>query len=175
MRFLPLLTLASALLLPAQTVVTHGPILGRPGAHEMGVWARTNRPGSFRVRYGTSPTRLDGLSDSVATSVEHDNAAWVSLDGLEAETRYYYQVVPAGSPDFSVAPDGSFRTLPDAADYRGAEHNPRGLYNLAFEYACGNNLSLGHPVMRKLPAFRSMLARIKDRVQLLDPQRRLAL
>ena len=40
---------------PAPVTVTHGPILGRLGPTEIGVWVRTSRPGTFRVRYGLDP------------------------------------------------------------------------------------------------------------------------
>src|SRR5262245_61942382 len=56
--------------------VTHGPILGRPGAHEMGIWARTSEPGSFRVRYGE---KLEFVSAPVTTELEHDNTAHILL------------------------------------------------------------------------------------------------
>ena len=48
--------------------LTHGPMLGRQGTHEMGVWGRTSRPGMLRVRYGTRPDRLNETSDSVRKS-----------------------------------------------------------------------------------------------------------
>jgi hypothetical protein len=52
--------------------ITHGPILGRPGAHEMGVWARTSQPAKIEVQYrpveggnaeaaSTSPSGRHGL------------------------------------------------------------------------------------------------------------------
>ena len=63
---------------------THGPILGRPGAHQMGIWMRTSEPGQFRVMY--LPASLDGVkmgsTPLVSTTLEHDNAAWVLLEGL---------------------------------------------------------------------------------------------
>ena len=34
--------------------ITHGPILGRLDTHHIGIWARTSRPGTFRVRYGST-------------------------------------------------------------------------------------------------------------------------
>ena len=54
--------------------ITHGPILGRLGAHEIGIWARTERSGVFRVRYGLRQGHLDMMSGPVTTLVEHDNS-----------------------------------------------------------------------------------------------------
>ena len=68
--------------------ITHGPILGRLGAHEIGIWARTNRAGTFRVRYGLRPGHLDELSEAVTTSVEHDNTGWAHITDLEANEKY---------------------------------------------------------------------------------------
>lgn len=140
--------------------ITHGPILGRPGAHEMTVWARTAQPSTFRVRYGLTADRLDQTSPPVTTRLEHDNTGHVRLTGLKADTRYHYRVVTEGAID---GPGGSFRTLPDPKDYRNDKHNPRGLFNLRFEFACGNNQgknSLGPDA----PIFRTMLARLRDRI-----------
>src|SRR5689334_7151992 len=52
--------------------ITHGPILGRPGATEMGIWARTEKPGQFYVRYATG-NEGDMVSDKVVTGLETDN------------------------------------------------------------------------------------------------------
>ena len=57
--------LLGAASLPAQAQqITHGPILGRPGATEMRVWARTDRPGAFRVRFGATAGELDRTSST---------------------------------------------------------------------------------------------------------------
>src|SRR5688500_3224509 len=109
--------------------ITHGPILGRPGSHQMGIWARTSSPGAFRVRYGRQPDGLDRGSRPVATRPEVDNSGWVHLDGLEADAEYHYQVVPEGAVARAQGPGGSFRTLPDPDEVRHPEHNPEGLFN----------------------------------------------
>ena len=109
----------------AEVAVTHGPILGRISANHVGVWARTSRPGVFRVRYGREPGRLDALSPPASTRLEADNTAWVLIEGLEADATYHYKVVVEGGADadLDAAPGGSFRTLPDADAYprRGEE------------------------------------------------------
>ncbi len=111
--------------------ISHGPMLGRPGESGIGVWARTNKPGEFFVFYGTDPERLTERSDAVQTRLEDDNAAWVMLEGLRPDTRYYYAV---GFEDAWHQPElsGSFRTLPAARQYRNRDHNPEGLFNFAF-------------------------------------------
>lgn len=149
--------------LQAQTI-THGPMLGRLGATEVGVWARTSVPGSFRVRYGTDPHKLDRISEPAMTRLERDNTGWVLIRGLQPDTKYYYQVIPAGAEQPHAAPDGSFLTLPDPAQYRDARYNPKGLFNFRFEFACGNNQRPGSGLGRALPAFKTMLERLKDKI-----------
>jgi alkaline phosphatase D len=163
---------AIALLLPISslcagdqppTKVTHGPILGRLGAHEIGVWARTSQPGAFRVRYGLGPENLDQLSGPAETRLERDNTGWVYITSLKANTKYHYQVV-TGDKETRAAPAGSFRTLPDPRDFRDPRLNPRGLFNFRFEFACGNNQTPGQGSGTELPAFTTMLAHLKDRI-----------
>lgn len=126
----------------------------------MGVWARTERPSSFRVRYGTDPGRLNAWSARVETSAADDNTAWVLLEGLEPDTVYYYQVVPEGRENAPVRPDGRFRTLPAPEQFWNAEHNPRGLFNFRFEFACGNN-QRGRPGPDPTaPTYQTMLDRV---------------
>jgi phosphodiesterase/alkaline phosphatase D-like protein len=140
--------------------ITHGPILGRPGAHEMGIWVRTSAPGQLRVRYGPEPDRLESVSDPFATVLEKDNTGWILLKGLKANQRYHYQVVPAESRE---GVGGSFRTLPDLAEVRHPQHNPKGLFNFQFESgSCANQGE--HSIGPDLPAYRTLLARHKDQV-----------
>ena len=161
----PLLLLLTGLALqpraPGQETlwITHGPILGRLGAHGVGVWARTNGEKPFRVAYGTEPQALDSLSEVAKPSLEHDSTGWVQIRGLEPDTKYHYKLVVPGAvqPQSGVH---SFRTLPHPADFRDAEHNPEGLFNFSFEFGCGNNQSAD----RDLPAFATMLERLKDKV-----------
>ena len=144
-------------------VFSHGPILGRIGAHEIGVWARTVRPGTFWVRYGTDPNNLDQLSDPVTTSVDHDNTGWVLIQGLEANTKYYYMLTAKGGTASMLPRQGSFRTLPDAEEMKDPEINPEGLFNFSFEYACGNN-QLNYAFGTSLPTFRTMIDEISDKI-----------
>ena len=143
--------------------ITHGPILGRIGAHEISVWARTSRPRAFRVHYGLRPGKLDRQSPPVLTRLEDDNAGYIRLTGLKSHTRYYYQVMPGDTDAAQAGPGGSFRTLPDADAVRNPEHNPKGLFNFSFEFACGNNQALigGDP---RLATYKTMLDKLRDKI-----------
>lgn len=158
---------------PAQQItITHGPILGRLSPRGIGVWARTSRPGQFVVRYGIQPGALDQATPPVETSLAHDCTGWVHIRGLQPDTRYYYRVeVVSGLPDAAPPSDaadqshaGSFRTLPEAAQYAHPEWNPRGLFNFRFEYACGNNQTPGQGAGSELPAFATMLRQLRDQI-----------
>ncbi len=135
--------------------VSHGPILGRLSSEGVGVWARTGRPGDFRVRYGLSPGSLDSISEVVATESSHDNAGWIRLEGLRPDTEYFYRLEAFGQ----TPPVASFRTLPSGPDYASADHNPRGLFNFSFEFACGNK-----QLDSNQPAFRTMLRELDGRI-----------
>ena len=140
--------------------ITHGPILGRLSSSGIGVWARTKRPGEFRVRYGTQPTDLDQLSDVVRTTLDRDNTGWVHVTGLAPNTTYYYEVVGENGERSRDELKGDFRTLPNADTHRHPILNPEGLFNFRFEYACGNQ----QRVDPNLPTFRTMLDRIEDSI-----------
>ena len=142
---------------PASARFTHGPILGRLSSDGIGVWARTSQPARFQVRYGTSPERLDSVSSPAATLLDHDNTAWAAISGLRSDTKYYYRLSLTDGE--TSGPGGSFRTLPAAADYRDPEHNPKGLFNFRFEFACGNNQNTGKGSAfgASLPTYRTML------------------
>ena len=58
------------------------------------------------------------------------------MAGLKPNTRYGYQVFVNGG---EAGPAGSFKTWPSAGQTRNAEHNPKGLFNFRFEFACGNS------------------------------------
>jgi phosphodiesterase/alkaline phosphatase D-like protein len=146
---------------PAPNVMTHGPILGRLGSNEVGVWARTSRPGTFRVRYGRNPERLDAWSQPTTTTRDHDNTGWLMVQGLLPATKYFYQVVIDDSAP--ARPDGSFLTLPSADGYRNTAHNPRGLFNFRFEFGTGNNQRPAGEGPWP-PAFKTMLERLQDKV-----------
>ena len=140
--------------------VTHGPILGQLGAHEIGIWARTSQPGAFRVRYGLRPDRLDRFSSPALTHLENDNTGRVYLTGLESDTKYHYRLALEGHDATQDRFRGSFLTLPDSEDFRHARHNPEGLFNFRFEFACGNDQT----GQTELKTFSTMLDQLKDRI-----------
>src|SRR5262245_13767622 len=139
--------------------ITHGPILGRLGAHEVGVWARTSRTGFFRVRYRIDPERMEALSPPARTQLATDNTGVVMLRELEADAVYHYRVFTEGGD----GPGGTFRTLPDADDVRHDKFNPRGLFNFRFEVSSCANQGV-HSNGPALPAYQTMLKHLKDQV-----------
>ncbi|MCI0624111.1 MAG: alkaline phosphatase D family protein [Acidobacteria bacterium] len=143
--------------------VTHGPILGRIGAHEIAVWGRTSQPGTLRVRYGLEPNKLDMQSSLATTRLEDDNTGYVHLRGLKSRTKYYYQIV-ASDEELGPHPGGSFHTLPESDDVRHPVHNPRGLFNFRFEVGDCNNQNAKWYGTGDLPTYKTMLDQLKDKV-----------
>ena len=136
--------------------ITHGPVLGRLGQSHIGVWARTSKPGDFNVFYGTDPAELS-LQATGTTSLEDDNTGWVLVEGLQAGTKYHYEISLSDSPSGVAERSGSFHTLP-AEDEMKSDFNPEGLYNFRFEFACGNNQnSSGSPIGTQLLTHGTML------------------
>jgi alkaline phosphatase D len=145
------------------SAITHGPMLGHVTRDGISIWGRTARPGEFRIRYGTSPNQMNQLSAAVPTSLDHDNAAWGKLTGLKPNTRYYYRLIAGSSNEGAPEHSGSFRTVPDSADFRG-DLNPKGLFNFRFEFGSCNNQKPGGGMGPGLPAFKTMRERLKDKV-----------
>ncbi len=150
----------------ATSAVTHGPMLGRPGATDMRVWVRTAQPLEFRVVADTRlPPSATGKGVVARTSADRDNTGTADLTGLKPDTRYYYGIVMDGQiVDTRIEPRGawpSFRTLPDAASHRNPTHNPKGLFNLTFSVGVGANQNPrtggGHHV--NPPAFATLFER----------------
>jgi len=141
--------------------ITHGPILGRPSAVGMGVWARTDRPGAFHVEYQVVPNGPMQRSNEVTTELARDNTGVVYLTGLVPQTHYAYRVVADGQ---TTGPGGSFRTWPSADEHRNVETNPEGLFNFSFEFGCGNNQGRGGGGT-ELAGFKTMREQQADRIQ----------
>ncbi|MEX2262629.1 MAG: alkaline phosphatase D family protein [Bryobacteraceae bacterium] len=166
MRTATLLVIAAILTFPAAYAqpegrLTHGPILGHIGDRSISIWARTARPGEFRVLYGLAEAKLDRASEPVRTTLDRDNTGWAHLTGLLPGTKYYYRVVTARDS----RPGGSFLTLPSAEDHRNAGFNPRGLFNFRFQFgSCADQRPTGVNSGPSLPAYRTMLAHLKDKV-----------
>lgn len=72
----------------AGTSVTRGPYLQVGTPNGITVRWRTDAATDSRVRYGTSATNLNLTADHAAVTTEHV----VSIDGLGADTRYFYSV-----------------------------------------------------------------------------------
>lgn len=139
-----------------ESAISHGPILGRISSDGVGIWARTSRTGSFMVRYGTTPDAMDQLSDTVQTTLDRDNTGWVHITGLKAATKYFYEVVTPEKDSPGIG--GSFHTLPTGKTTHDTKHNPDGLFNLRFEFACGNNQGLSGSVLGpSMPTYGTML------------------
>lgn len=155
-----LLWVAAVLPLPAG-VITHGPVLGRPGPTTMAVWVRTDQPAEIRVRYGLGEGRLDRVSEPVQTDRGHDQTGVLTIEGLQPDTRYFYAVdtVPP-----SGARSGSFRTLPDGRAFANAELNPEGLFNFRFEFGCCNNQMHGEELKVPLQTYATMNREIAEEV-----------
>ena len=143
--------------------ISHGPILGRPTPTSMGIWARTHRPGRFAIRYGSGPDQLDQTSATATTTLAHDNTGWINLQDLQPETRYYFEVFVPDEARFSGR-HGTFRTMKDPSSYRDPDLNPAGLYNFAFEFACGNNQNPASGGGPRLLALETALDRLRDRI-----------
>ena len=95
-----LLNIAHAERDPAR--LTHGPMLGKPTAHTMTVWARTSDPTEFFVRYGVSESTRPSVLRGKYPDRERQHGT-VTLVDLKADQRYFYQVYikdrPHGFPD----------------------------------------------------------------------------
>jgi len=156
----------------ATPTITHGPMLGRIGSDRVGVWARTARPGEFRVFYGTAPDQLTTSTDPITTTLDNDNSNWVQIDGLESNTKHYYAVSTTDTPTAEDRLSGHFHTLPADTDFVDAEANPKGLFNFRFEFACGNNQreGPGGAYGAALPTFDTMIDRLtrKDEPSKID-------
>ncbi|NNE92896.1 MAG: alkaline phosphatase [Verrucomicrobiales bacterium] len=138
--------------------VTHGPILGQPTSTSMSIWVRTNDPGEVKIFYGTKKENLDQTAPLVTTAIEHDNTGITKIDGLKPGTKYFYRV-----EDHQLS--GSFTTWKSADDFRNAEGNPKGLFNLRFEFACGNNQRAGgNSVGPTLPVYDILNSQVRDTI-----------
>ena len=154
----------AASLSAADIELTHGPILGRLSDDGVGIWARTSKPGEFRATYAVAmegePSPLEGAG-MATTRLEHDNTGWVHLTGLAPNTKYRYRIQAEGGTRIV---DGTFRTLPRSSDYIDEKHNPKGLFNFSFEFACGNNQHPNHGSGYLLPSFRTLTDRFADQI-----------
>lgn len=140
--------------------LSHGPILGGITSKSVKVWGRTAITGAFHVRYGTDQTNLNSRSVEVNTLIDHDNTASVELTNLTPDSKYHYAIFMGNE---QVSPSGSFKTLPDSSLLK-SEHNPDGLFNFSFEFACGNNQNPGNGVGPTVPFYDTLNEQFRDEV-----------
>ena len=110
--------------------ITHGPVLGRLGHNHVGVWARTSQAGEFKVFYGTAADALT-MTATGTTMLGDDNTGWTMLEGLEPNTKYFYEIGTGSAAAGVEERSGSFHTLPDPSALK-TEHNPEGHFNFRF-------------------------------------------
>jgi alkaline phosphatase D len=141
--------------------MTHGPMLGKPASRSMAVWCRTSEPSEWSVHYGRERHVLDQVVQASATAFAHDCTGSLQLDGLDGDTRYFYQVYIGEYPQGKI---NSFKTLPDTKELVDETLNPRGLFNFKFEIgSCANQNPL-HGIGHELPLYRTMNDRIANDV-----------
>lgn len=141
--------------------MTHGPILGRPTATSMAVWARTSEPTEFEVRFGNSLLNLERNARATKTSWEHDCTGVADLIQLESNTRYHYQVYVGGNPQ---GQPGTFKTFESPEKTRNPQYNPEGLFNFRFEFGSCANQNPEHGIGHSLPLYQTMNKTIADNI-----------
>jgi hypothetical protein len=89
-------------------VVTRGPYLQRGTSNEVVVRWRTDVPTDSRVSYGTQQGNLTSMEEGFVLDTEHE----VTLDGLSADTTYYYAIGTTTGVLAGDNPDHFFVTSP---------------------------------------------------------------
>lgn len=161
MRLLFSIAFAGVLSSVSAVEITHGPMLGHVTSDSIRVWARTEKPGTFIVRYGLEADALNQSSAPVMTSWTHDCANAVELKGLKAGTKYFCEIVGEGE---TGGPKGSFKTLPAAGQFQNAEYNPRGLFNFRFEFGSCANQNPENGIGHSLPLYTTMNRDVRDKI-----------
>ncbi len=139
--------------------ITHGPVLGNPTAHSMRVWARLSTTGSFKVSYLSESGEVGSEEDTVL--LRDDNSGFVTLEGLQPDTRYRYTVSVPGTKS---SKSGSFKTLPHPDHYRHEKYNPEGLFNFSFEHGSCNIMDPRDDYLPAMPTYKTMNEEISDQV-----------
>ncbi len=110
---------------PVAAKLIRGPYLQAAGTQQMMIRWRTDVSARSRVKYGTSPDKLDQQADDAGLVTEHK----VLLTHLQPNTRYYYSI--GGYKDVLQGnADNYFMTLPEAGK--------TGLYRIAALGDCGD-------------------------------------
>jgi len=92
----------------ARTTVTRGPYLQSGSSSSVVVRWRTDQDTDSVVAYGADPTSMNNVVTSSATTPEHQ----VRIEGLEADTRYYYAFGSSSAPLIGADDDHFFTTAP---------------------------------------------------------------
>lgn len=94
--------LALAILIPAYSKggrLMQGPMVGSIESDKITLWARTAGERAINIRYSSHPNFLNArLTSSVFASAEEDYCITVTVDNLEPNSFYYYQVLVDGEP-----------------------------------------------------------------------------
>lgn len=99
---------------PIGPPITHGVAAGEVTATSAVLWARCER--ASRLHVAAQAERGDEIAASTAVTADDDFTGAVTIDGLQADTRYAYRAWCAGdSVGDSVG--GTFRTAPDPHAY----------------------------------------------------------
>ena len=94
----------------AQSAITHGPFLGHLTSTGASVWARCSTPGEYRLTVRGIGEREDLVATAEPTPQNDMCVVW-RVTGLQAETRYRYEVSNGGQ-QLIVDEDASFVTPP---------------------------------------------------------------
>jgi alkaline phosphatase D len=150
--------------------ITHGPVLGRITEGAVTVWIRTQAPAAFEIAVSERPPFDGARAVRGTTSTEKDNTGWVTVDGLKANTRYFYALRLRGEiVDIRASMDDpwpSFRTLPDGRSF-AHEYNPEGRFNFSFSVgSCQRQRSPEdtYGIYANPPVFDTLWKRHRDRL-----------
>jgi len=111
------------------TPVLHGPMVGRVTDHCASFWVRTPNEDEVQVRLSKTVTMNEVIeSDIKSTRADKDYTAIVTVENLDANTRYYYEVIINSEPVKELG-ELSFRTYPP--------HGSRAEFQVAFGGGAG--------------------------------------
>lgn len=99
---------------PEPPGLTHGPVVGAVTATHARVFVRTSAPAQVRIRYGATSDLPNGAESAAQfTRADSDFTTQVELQGLNASTSYYLQVLVNGVAQL-CPPYPHFKTFPVA-------------------------------------------------------------
>ncbi len=94
--------------------VTSGVVSGDVTDSSAIVWSRASAPATMQVAYSANAELEDSSTIEGEATAKTDFTAKVLLEGLEADTTYYYQVTFTDGGNSSESVQGSFKTAPAA-------------------------------------------------------------